>query len=70
MTRTGMSVEFASIIFFLWGFMAGASMLPYAIAAELVPPSLIGTSAAIVNAVQFIRLLGGIARQSRESLPR
>ncbi|MCZ6719085.1 MAG: MFS transporter [Gammaproteobacteria bacterium] len=58
MTQTGMPVEFASIIFFLWGFMAGASMLPYAIAAELVPASLIGTSAAIVNAVQFI--VGGI----------
>ena len=54
MMHPGLSVTQASIVFFLWGFMAGASMLPYAIGADLVPPSLIGTSAAIVNAVQFI----------------
>ena len=58
MAQPGLSVELASSVFFLWGFMAGASMLPYAISAELVPVSLIGTSAAIVNAVQFI--VGGI----------
>ncbi len=58
MTQPGQSVEVASLIFFVWGFMAGASMLPYAIGAELVPGSLVGTSAAIVNAVQFI--VGGI----------
>jgi hypothetical protein len=32
-------------------------MLSYAIAAELVPSTLIGTSAALVNAIQFIRQL-------------
>lgn len=48
----------ASILFFLFGLMAGASMLPFTIAAELVSPNLIGTSAALVNATQFI--IGGI----------
>ena len=38
--------------------MAGASMLPFTIAAELVSPTLIGTSAALVNATQFV--IGGI----------
>jgi MFS family permease len=54
MMMSAPSVELASVLFFLWGFMAGGSMLPYAIGAELVPATLIGTSAAIVNAVQFI----------------
>lgn len=53
-----MSVQGASIAFFIWGFMSGGSMLNFAIGADLVKPSLIGTSAAVVNAVQFI--VGGI----------
>ncbi|WP_310618431.1 MFS transporter [Flexibacterium corallicola] len=48
------SVSVASVAFFLFGFGAGGSMLPYAIAAKLVPVSLVGTSAALVNAVQFV----------------
>lgn len=48
----------ASTFFFLFGLMAGASMLPFTIAAELVSPALIGTSAALVNAAQFV--IGGI----------
>ena len=52
------SVTVISIEFFVFGFMAGGSMLPFTIGAELVPPSLIGTSAALVNATQFI--VGGI----------
>jgi sugar phosphate permease len=48
----------ASILFFIFGFMAGGSMLPFTIGSELVPPTLIGTSAAVVNATQFI--VGGI----------
>jgi len=48
----------ASTLFFLFGLMAGASMIPFTIAAELVSPALIGTSAALVNATQFV--IGGI----------
>jgi MFS family permease len=48
----------SSILFFIFGFMAGGSMLPFTIGSELVPASLIGTSAAVVNATQFI--FGGI----------
>lgn len=48
----------SSVLFFLWGFAAGGSMIPFAIAAELVDGALIGTSAALVNATQFI--VGGI----------
>ncbi|WP_068083486.1 MFS transporter [Polycladidibacter stylochi] len=44
----------ASLLFYFFGFFAGGSMLPYAIAAKLVPSGLVGTSAAIVNATQFI----------------
>jgi MFS family permease len=47
-----------SVLFFIFGFMAGGSMLPFTIGSELVPFSLIGTSAAFVNATQFI--FGGI----------
>lgn len=54
----GMGIQEASIAFFIWGFMSGGSMLNFPIGAELVNPSLIGTSAAVVNAVQFI--VGGI----------
>ena len=56
--RPGMSPTEASVWFFLWGFMAGGSMLNFPIGAELVSPSLVGTSAAVVNAVQFI--VGGL----------
>ena len=48
----------ANILFFLWGFMAGGSILNFPIGADIVPPRLIGSSAAVVNAVQFI--CGGI----------
>lgn len=41
-------------LFFLWGLAAGGSMIPFSIAADLVKPTLIGTSAALVNATQFI----------------
>jgi len=49
-----MSNTEASIAFFVWGFMAGGSMLNFPIGADLVKPALIGTSAAIVNATQFV----------------
>lgn len=58
MLNHDMSPTHASIAFFLWGFMSGGSMLNFPIGAELVKPSLIGTSAAIVNATQFI--VGGL----------
>ena len=57
-SNPSMSVQGASIAFFIWGFMSAGSMLNFPIGAELVKPSLIGTSAAVVNAVQFI--IGGI----------
>ena len=56
--QPGMSPGEANVYFFLWGWMAGASMLNFPIGAELVRPELTGTSAAVVNAVQFI--VGGI----------
>ncbi len=56
--RPGMSSGEASGWFLLWGFMAGASMLNFPIGAELVSSSLVGTSAAVVNAIQFI--VGGM----------
>jgi MFS family permease len=56
--QPGMSAEEANVYFLVWGVAAGASMLNFPIGAELVKPSLIGTSAAVVNAVQFI--VGGI----------
>jgi len=58
MLNPSMSSMEASIAFFVWGFMAGGSMLNFPIGADLVKPALIGTSAAIVNAVQFI--VGGL----------
>lgn len=58
MMNPSMSNMEASIAFFIWGFMAGGSMLNFPIGADLVKPALIGTSAAIVNAVQFI--VGGL----------
>ena len=56
--RPGMSTTEAFVWFFLWGFMSGGSMLNFPIGADLVPVSLIGTSAAICNAVQFV--VGGL----------
>ena len=53
-----MSSTEASVWFFIWGFMSGGSMLNFPIGADLVKPALIGTSAAVVNAIQFI--IGGI----------
>ncbi len=47
-----------SIWFFLFGFVAGASVLAFAVGAELVPTRLLGTSAAVVNATMFT--VGGI----------
>ena len=49
-------LDYASsrVLFFLWGFMAGGSMIPFAVAADLVKPALIGTSAALVNGTQFV----------------
>ncbi len=44
--------------FFLFGFLAGGSMLAFTVGAEQVPRSLLGTSAAIVNGTQFV--VGGI----------
>lgn len=57
-SRPGMSPTEANFYFFIWGFMSGGSMLNFPIGADLVRPALIGTSAAVVNAVQFI--VGGI----------
>ena len=58
MLRSTSSGAEISFWFFAFGFMAGSSMLPFTIGSELVPPSLIGTSAAVVNATQFI--IGGL----------
>lgn len=58
MLNPTMSNTEAKIAFFVWGFMAGGSMLNFPIGADLVKPALIGTSAAIVNATQFI--VGGL----------
>ncbi len=58
LSRSDMSTFEANVYFFLWGFMSGGSMLNFPIGADLVRPALIGTSAAIVNAVQFI--VGGL----------
>lgn len=47
-----------SALFFLWGFMAGGSMISFTIGMELADKAQVGTSAAMVNATQFIA--GGI----------
>ena len=52
------SVSEMSVLFFVWGFMAGGSMISFTIGMELADKSLVGTSAAMVNATQFIT--GGI----------
>ena len=56
--QPAMSPTEASVWFFIWGFMSGGSMLNFPIGADLVPQSLIGTSAAVVNAIQFV--IGGV----------
>ena len=43
---------------FIFGFANGAHMLAFSTAADVVPPSHIGTSAAIVNGIMFI--IGGV----------
>jgi len=49
--------EFAAL-FFVWGFAAGGSMIAFTIGMELTDKTHVGTSAAMVNATQFIA--GGI----------
>lgn len=58
LARPTMGLNEAYVMFFIWGFMSGGSMLNFAIGADLVPIKLIGTASAFVNAVQFI--VGGI----------
>lgn len=53
-----MSTGVAIALLFAIGFFASAEMLAFTIAGEAVPGSLIGSSAAVVNAVMFI--VGGL----------
>jgi MFS family permease len=46
------------VLLFLFGLVAGASMLPFTIGCELVGPRRAGTAAALVNGSQFV--LGGV----------
>jgi hypothetical protein len=48
----------AIILCFIFGFANAAHMLTFSTAADVVKPSQIGTSAAIVNGIMFI--IGGI----------
>lgn len=41
-------------LYFLFGFAAGGSMIPFTMAAELAGTALAGTSAALVNGIQFV----------------
>jgi len=52
------SAEEFGVLFFLWGFAAAGSMISFTIGMELADRSHAGTSAALVNATQFIA--GGI----------
>jgi MFS family permease len=52
------SIPFAMALNFLFGFANAAHMLCFSSAADVVPPQLIGTSAAFVNGLAFIA--GGI----------
>lgn len=73
--RPDMSPTEAYVWFFLWGAMSGGSILNFPVGADLVPVSLVGTSAAICNAMQFVvggvlmaapgRVLGGIGLIAR-----
>lgn len=58
LSQANSNAVFASVLFFIFGFMAGGSMIAFTISMELVNKQLVGTSAALVNATQFI--LGGI----------
>lgn len=51
---TNIDYEVSLLLFFVWGLTAGGSMIPFSIAADLVRPALIGTSAAVVNGTQFV----------------
>ncbi|WP_213776287.1 MFS transporter [Caballeronia sp. dw_276] len=53
-----MSIPVAMVLNFLFGFANAAHMLTFSSAADVVPPQLIGTSAAFVNGLAFIA--GGI----------
>lgn len=52
------SIPFAMVLNFVFGFANAAHMLTFSSAADVVPPQLIGTSAAFVNGLAFIA--GGI----------
>lgn len=54
----GVPIPLAMFINFLFGFANAAHMLTFSSAADVVPPQLIGTSAAFVNGLAFIA--GGI----------
>jgi MFS family permease len=54
----GLGTAFAVILCFIFGFANAAHMLAFSTAADVVQPSQIGTSAAIVNGIMFI--VGGI----------
>ena len=49
-----LSVGICYGLMWLWGFAAGASMLPFALAAKQVNSAYAGTSAALVNGSQFL----------------
>lgn len=51
---TNIDYRMSLLLFFVWGLAAGGSMIPFSIAADLVRPALIGTSAALVNGTQFV----------------
>ena len=53
-----LGTAFAIILCFIFGFANAAHMLAFSTAADVVRPSQIGTSAAIVNGIMFI--VGGI----------
>jgi MFS family permease len=54
----GIPVPLAMVVNFAFGFANSAHMLTFSSAADVVPPQLIGTSAAFVNGIAFIA--GGI----------
>ena len=54
----GLGTALAIILCFVFGFANAAHMLAFSTAADVVQPSQIGTSAAIVNGIMFI--VGGI----------
>ena len=58
LVRADASAGESSVWFFLLGFAAGGSMIPFTIASELVSTAYVGTSASIVNGTQF--LVGGL----------